>query len=204
MKDITGMKYGRLTVLKKDHKDSRNEWFWLCKCDCGNIITVSGNKLRSGNTSSCGCYQQECRGKQRISHGMTESKLYTIHRNMLSRCLNPKNNMYYRYGGRGITVCDNWLRFEGFRDWAIASGYEEGLSIERVDIDAGYCPENCRWISKREQYLNRSDSHRITAFGKTQTIAEWAEETGIKYDTIERRINSYEWDPERAVSKKKD
>lgn len=112
--------------------------------------------------------------------------------------------MYYRYGGRGITVCDDWLRFEGFRDWAIASGYEEGLSIERVDIDAGYCPENCRWISKREQYLNRSDSHRITAFGKTQTIAEWAEETGIKYDTIERRINSYEWDPERAVSKKKD
>ena len=203
MKDMTGKQFGKLTVISLDHKDKRQECYWLCRCECGNEKVVSGNKLRSGNTKSCGCYQEEVRGKYRVTHGMTNSKLYVIWSNMKSRCYNKKNNMFYRYGGRGIEVAPEWRNsFENFSVWAIQSGYKEGLSIERVDIDKGYNPENCRWITKKEQYLNRSDSHMITAFGKTQTIKEWADQNGIPYDTIERRINAYGWEPERAVSEK--
>ena len=204
IKDMTGMKFGKLTVISLDHKDKRGECKWLCRCDCGNEKIVSGNKLRSGNTKSCGCYQKAVRGKFRITHGMTDSKLYVIWCNMKSRCGNEKNNMYYRYGGRGIQVYPEWENsFDIFAEWAKATGYKEGLSIERINIDEGYSPENCRWITKREQYLNRSDSHLVTAFGKTQTIKEWADETGIKYDTIERRINQYGYTPEEALTKKK-
>lgn len=203
MIDMTGKKYGRLTVLKLDHKDKRNECFWLCRCDCGNTTIVSGYKLRTGHTRSCGCYREETRGDHHRSHGMTDTKLYTIWCNMKARCHNPKNDMYYRYGARGIQVCDEWRNsFDTFMEWANKAGYREGLSIERVDIDKGYNPENCRWITKKEQYLNRSDSHLVTAFGKTQTIKEWADESGIAFDTIERRLNAYGWDAERAVSQK--
>lgn len=199
---MTGKRFGRLTVLEKSHKDARQEWYWKCRCDCGNIVIVSGNKLRSGNTSSCGCLQKESRGKTLRTHGLSETKLYTIHRNMLARCYNKKSSMYYRYGKRGIKVCEAWrTSFEEFAKWALSAGYTEGLSIERADVNGDYSPDNCRWITKKQQYLNRSDSHLITAFGKTQTIKEWAEETGIKYDTIERRINKYSWSPEKAVSK---
>ena len=203
MIDMTGKKYGRLTAIKLDHKDKRNECYWLCKCDCGNTTIVSGYKLRTGHTRSCGCYREEKRGDRHRSHGMTDTKLYTIWRNMKARCHNPKNDMYHRYGARGIKVCDEWRNsFNTFMEWANKAGYSEGLSIERVDIDKGYNPENCRWITKKEQYLNRSDSHLVTAFGKTQTIKEWADESGIAFDTIERRLNAYGWDAERAVSQK--
>lgn len=202
IKNVVGQRFGRLTVISLDHKDKRHEAYWMCQCDCGNTKVVSGNKLRSGNTQSCGCYQQECRGVKRRTHGMTKTKLYVIHRNMLARCNNEKSNMFYRYGKRGIKVCPEWQKFEGFAKWAMESGYAEGLSIERIDIDKGYEPANCRWITKKEQCLNRSDTHLITAFGKTQTIKEWADETGIRYDTIERRINSYGFTPERALTKR--
>lgn len=200
-KDITGQRFGRLTVIEPSHKDARGEWHWRCLCDCGNECVATGNKLRTGHTKSCGCFQQESRGKARITHHMADSRLYVIWLNMRARCKNKNNTSYYRYGGRGISICAEWDKdFAGFMRWAIASGYRDGLSIERIDIDDGYKPENCKWIKKKQQYLNRSDSHLITAFGKTQTIKEWADETGIKYDTIERRINKYGWPPEKAVS----
>ena len=122
---------------------------------------------------------------------------------MKHRCNDPKNMMYKNYGGRGIKVCDEWLNsFDAFDTWAESAGYVEGLSIERIDVNGNYEPSNCKWITKKQQYLNRTDSHRITAFGKTQTIKEWSDETGIKYDTIERRINQYGWTPERAVTER--
>lgn len=202
--DMTGQKYGRLTVLQASHKDKRGEWHWLCQCECGKQKTVSGYKLRSGNTKSCGCMQRECLdGRLRRTHGMSTSHLYTIWENMKHRCNDPKNIVYRNYGGRGIRVCDEWMNsFDSFAKWAESTGYLDGLSIERVDVNGNYEPSNCKWITKRQQYLNRTDSHRITAFGKTQTIKEWSDETGIKYDTIERRINQYGWTPERAVTAK--
>ena len=201
MKDITGMKFGRLTVLRLSHKDNRHECHWLCKCDCGNEKTVSGNKLRSGNTKSCGCMQKEfLDGRLRRKHGLTNTKLYATWENMKHRCNDPNNWMYPNYGGRGIKVCEEWLDSSTFFEWALSHGYEEGLSIERINVNGNYEPSNCKWVPIEEQYLNRTDSHFVTAFGKTQTISEWAKESGLKYDTIERRLNQYGWDAERAVT----
>lgn len=201
MKDITGMKFGRLTVLRLSHKDNRHECHWLCKCDCGNEKTVSGNKLRSGNTKSCGCMQKEfLDGRLRRKHGLTNTKLYATWENMKHRCNDPNNWMYPNYGGRGIKVCEEWLDSSTFFEWAFDHGYEEGLSIERINVNRNYEPNNCEWVPIEEQYLNRTDSHFVTAFGKTQTISEWAKESGLKYDTIERRLNQYGWDAERAVT----
>ena len=204
MLDITGQRFGRLVALNVARQDKRGEFFWLCQCDCGNQKIVSSYKLRSGNTKSCGCLQAEHRKSGfHKTHGMTNTKLYVIWQNMKHRCSDPKNIMYKHYGGRGIKVCEEWLQgFAPFMEWAFSSGYSEGLSIERIDVDGNYEPKNCKWIAKTEQYLNRTDSHRLTAFGRTQTISEWAEESGIQYDTIERRINQYGWSAEDAVTLK--
>ena len=132
---------------------------------------------------------------------MTDSRLYTAWLNMRSRCYSVNNIMYQNYGGRGICVCDEWRNsFENFMSWANGNGYQEGLTLERINVDGNYEPSNCTWITKTEQYLNRTDSHKITAFGKTQTIKEWSDESGLKYDTIERRINQYGWSAEEAVT----
>lgn len=199
-KDMTGQRFGRLTVKEYSHIGNGGKAYWLCVCDCGNETTVSGDKLRQGWTKSCGCLQREHLGDYRRTHGKTDTKIYIIWTNMRSRCQYKKNSMYYNYGGRGISVCEEWQRFEPFYEWAIANGYKEGLSLERIDVDGNYEPSNCKWIPLKDQSLNQRRSHLITAFGKTQTIKEWADESGIKYDTIERRINQYGWSAERAVS----
>ncbi len=202
IKDMTNQYFGNLKVVAFAGKNNRGEATWKCVCSCGNETVVTGNKLRSGWTKSCGCLQE--RNRQRgihKSHGMTNTKLYIIWQNMKRRCNDPNDIMFKNYGGRGIAVCNEWLSgFEAFLRWANDNGYKEGLSIERIDVNGDYSPDNCKWISKKQQYLNRTDSHRITAFGKTQTIKEWADESGLKYDTIERRINQYGWDPEEAVT----
>ena len=200
--DITGQRFGRLVVIREDGKDKRGEYYWICRCDCGNEKRVSSYKLRSGNTQSCGCLQNEMiKNGLHKTHGMSNDKLYIIWLNMKHRCNDPNNDMYANYGGRGIKVCDKWLQgFESFMQWAFDAGYKNGLSIERIDVNGNYEPANCKWVTKKQQYLNRTDTHRLTAFGKTQTIKEWAEETGLKYDTIERRINQYGWSAEDAVT----
>lgn len=201
-KDITGQRFNSLTVTSFAYCDERGEAHWNCICDCGKQTTTTGHRLRSGKTKSCGCLQSRIR-KEGIhkSHGMTSTKLYVIWSNMKARCYNPKNTMYKNYGGRGISVCDEWKNsFEDFSEWALKNGYVEGLSIERINVDDGYNPNNCTWITLKEQSLNQRRSHRLTAFGRTQTIKEWSEESGIKYDTIERRINQYGWSAEDAVT----
>lgn len=201
MIDLTGKRFGRLTVLNADHKSAKQLWYWRCVCDCGKETIVSGDKLRRGATKSCGCLQDELRkAGQRKTHGMADTRLYTTWCNMKARCNRPSSSMYYRYGARGIRVCEEWLCFEGFKEWSLSTGYSDGMTIERNDIDGDYCPENCRWIPPSEQCLNKSDSHFVTAFGITKTIREWAESSGIKYDTIERRLNAYGWSPEDAVT----
>lgn len=200
-KDIKGQKFGKLTVIDFSHKDKRGEAHWLCQCECGNQKTVSGSKLRSGNTKSCGCFQNEFRKKGiRKTHGMTNTRLYHEWCNMKSRCDKPSNIMYKNYGGRGIKHCEEWNKFEAFKDWALEHGYNDCLTLERIDVNGDYEPANCKWIPITEQYNNRTDSHFITAFGKTQTVKQWSEETGIKYDTIHARIKYYGWSNEDALS----
>ena len=202
IKDITGQRFGNLTVVAYAGLNQRHEATWRCICSCGKETVVTGYKLRSGWTKSCGCLQEQHRKSGiRKTHGMTDTKLYIIWQNMKHRCNDPNNNMFANYGGRGIKVCDEWMSgFEPFLKWALGPGYQEGLSIERIDVNGNYTPENCKWITMQQQWLNRTDSHHLTAFGKTQTIKEWADESGLKYDTIERRINLYGWTSEEAVT----
>lgn len=201
MINMANKKYGKLLALSLHHIDKRGKTYWLCKCDCGKETVADGYKIRKGITTSCGCVQANWRKTgPNHSHGLTNSRLYSIWSNIKARCNNPKNYEFKYYGGKGVCICQEWTDFSAFYEWAINHGYNDKLTIKRDNVNGNYCPENCKWILPDKQYLNRTDSHFVTAFGKTQTIKEWSDETGIKYGTIERRINAYHWPAERAVS----
>lgn len=130
---------------------------------------------------------------------MSKTRIYQMWKNMKKRCYNPKCDKYKSYGGRGIVVCNCWLKdFMNFYRWALKNGYKENLSIDRIDVNGNYEPKNCRFITTEEQYLNRTDNHNITYKGKTQTLKEWSAELGINYDTLRHRLNDYNWSVERA------
>lgn len=195
--DIIGEKFGRLTVLAFSHSKKYNKYY-ICKCECGKTKIVFKGNLISGKTKSCGCYQKEMAAK---ANSLSDSrrKLHDILRSMKARCYNPKNNRYYRYGARGIKICDEWLKDpELFCIWALSNGFEENLTIDRIDVNSDYCPQNCRWITKREQSLNTSRNFYITYKGKTQTLKEWSTELGIKTTTLHNRIKYYGWSVEKA------
>ncbi len=155
--DLTGQRFGRLTVLEQAGRDSRREATWWCICDCGNKIQVPGYSLRRGNTQSCGCLKVDIHKV----HGGYYSRLYKVWFSMKQRCYNPKSKDYKNYGGRGIIVCDEWLHdFETFRDWALQIGYDENApfgecTIDRIDVNGNYEPCNCRWITIKEQRKNQ-------------------------------------------------
>lgn len=167
VKDLTGQRYGSLTVLERAGSTPRREAAWLCRCDCGRNIVIPGDSLRSWNTKSCGCFKSDALKKRMTTHGKTTNRLHQIWRSMKYRCLNPSSKNYHRYGGRGIKVCDEWLcDFQAFYDWAMANGYDENApkgqcTIDRIDNDKGYSPDNCRWVDMKAQGNNRSNSRRI-------------------------------------------
>lgn len=134
---------------------------------------------------------------------MSNTKIYMMWKNMKKRCYNPKCDRYKNYGGRGVKICNCWLKdFKYFYNWAMKNGYKEGLSIDRIDVNGNYEPRNCRFISMEEQYLNRTDNHNITYKGKTQTMKKWSDELGINYDTLRHRLNNYGWTIEKAFIKR--
>lgn len=163
--DLTGQRFGRLTVVSRAENDKNKNPRWLCRCDCGHQTIVLGHLLRNGNTQSCGCLSHEQHSalmkEMNKVHEWTGTRLYRIWGAMKSRCYNPKQRNYKHYGGRGITICDEWLYdFVAFRDWALANGYCEDLTIDRIDNDKGYSPDNCRWTTMKEQRLNQRQRTR--------------------------------------------
>ena len=269
-KDITGMRFGRLTVLKRDGYMRDRHVAWLCQCDCGNIIRVGTNSLTSGNTKSCGCYRIDkisghkmvniegnrygrlvvvsyygyengldrwkckcdcgnetivprhalesgnttscgCYKRQRTiethyKHGGYKDRLYGVWIDIKKRCYNENERSYKDYGGRGIEMCDEWKNdYKNFKNWAISAGYDENAgymecTIDRIDVNGNYCPENCRWVDIKVQANNTRSNCVIEYNTEKHTLSEWANILGIKTTTLWTRIYTYNWSVEKAFT----
>lgn len=194
--DLTGLNFGRWTVLDFSHNvDCR--YYWKCKCRCGSIKLVLGDTLRSGKSLSCGCLQRDTATK----HGDEGKPLYRIWRGIKNRT-NPsyKYKIYDRYSGRGISMCEEWNEsYIKFRDWALCNGYDEGLTIDRINNDGNYEPSNCRWVNCKIQSNNKSNNRIINYMGKKFTLSQLADMYKIRADTLSYRLNNG-WDLTDALT----
>lgn len=202
--DLTGKRFCRLVVVcRNEHNDKFNQVTWKCRCDCGNEVIVKGNALKSGNTKSCGCYKLEQIRKSETKHsihGLKHTRMYNIWHGMKARCYNPNNKDYCNYGARGIVMCDEWKNdFQAFYDWAMANGYSDNLTIDRINNDRNYEPSNCEWVTTHKQNQNKRNNIYLTFNGKTQLLSRWAEETGISVGVLSRRIING-WSVEDALT----
>lgn len=201
-RDLTGERFGRLTVVGQAGRGNSKQILWKCECDCGGTAIVPTYHLNSGHTKSCGCHRRETAtevGAQHKKHGMTGNRMYRIWRGMRQRCMDPNYHSFREYGGRGITICPAWGDFEAFRDWALANGYQDNLTLDRKDTNGPYSSENCRWATMTEQQNNKRNNRILTYDGETHTAPEWARMTGIPVTTIYNRME-YGWTAERILT----
>lgn len=192
-----GQKFGKLTILSRcKEPDKYGQKLYKCKCDCGNITYVRGNRLERGETRSCGCLKYLGNA---TTHGMSRTALYSRYTSIKSRCYNKHDQAYTNYGARGIVVCDEWKHsFETFYNWAMENGYKEGLTIDRIDHDGNYEPSNCRWVDMKTQQNNKRNNVYLTYNEKTQTAKQWSEELDIKHYLILQR-HSRGWTDEECL-----
>ncbi len=186
--DLANKRFGKLVATKQVGNDKHGCKLWECVCDCGKTTIVATPYLTSGNTKSCGCLSSESTAKRNRTHGMRHSRVYYIYQGMKQRCNNPKHCSYKDYGAKGISVCDEWMVFEKFYEWAMSNGYSESMTIDRIDNTRGYSPDNCRWVSAFKQASNRKNNHNVTWNGETHTLAEWSRITGIRSETLRYRV----------------
>lgn len=182
--DLKGQKFGKLKVVEFYEKTPK-QTKWLCECECGNQCVVYSAHLKSGHTKSCGCISKERIKNLNFKTGLSQTKLYRVYRNMLNRCYWEKSDMFKHYGARGIGVCDNWKNkengFECFSKWAFDNGYKEGLTLDRIDCNKGYCPENCRWVDAYVQANNKRKNWYLKINGEIDTVGNWARRLNISY-----------------------
>ena len=207
VKDKTGMRFGRLTVISRAgdrFANGKRLIMWLCKCDCGNYKVIrSGNLKKGSSTRSCGCYKRECLEKRKVSyvHGMSKTRIYREWQGMKCRCYTKSNTSYKNYGGRGIEVCEDWLNdFAAFYEWAISNGYSDDLTLDRIDVNGNYEPDNCRWVSMIIQDNNKRNNVHLENNGEKHTIAEWSRIIGSKdRHCVSDRLKRG-WSVEKAVT----
>jgi len=196
--NLIGQKFGRLTVLSE--AKTRKNWarFWRCKCVCGTEKEISQNKLRRGETKSCGCWAKD--HPARFVHGMSHTREHGTWNRLRYRCYDKNDPKYYRYGARGIKVCDRWLGSNGFENFYCDMGDKpKGTSIGRINNNGDYEPSNCRWENAKQQAQNRSTSMIVTYSGKTCCLKEMCEYHGLKYKTIFARIRYNGWSTIEAI-----
>ena len=195
-KDLIGQKFGRLTVVAESPSRVTGVGYrttmWECRCDCGNTVVVRAKCLLGGVTKSCGCLQREQLSNRASKHHGFNTKLYNIWDSMRQRCNNPHHKSYHNYGGRGIVICDEWGDFSNFLRWALSAGYNDNVprgecTLDRIDVNKPYSPDNCRWVSMKTQSNNKRNTIYITLNRETRTLAEWAELSGVKYQTAYKR-----------------
>ena len=190
--DLTGQKFGLLTVIGLAETDTRKT-YWVCKCDCGNMKTVRSDSLLCGAIKSCGCIkrkQDEVNLTKNHRHKMSGTRIYSEWQGMKGRCYNKGSARYADWGGRGIEVCEQWRNsFESFYTWAMANGYQDNLTIDRIDNNGNYCPENCRWVRQQEQCRNRRSNINITIGNSTRTLMEWCEIFQVDYTNVNARYH---------------
>ena len=196
--DLMGQRFSRLIVLSQDTKTRRNRVAWLCQCDCGKQATVTAYNLRGGNTKSCGCLVIDIGAQRLTKHGEYGTRLYRIWRGMHRRCYDPKRLEFFRYGGRGIQVCKQWFKIENFIS-DMGDPPSSKHSIDRIDNDGPYSPENCRWATAKEQSLNSRQPINVTLRGQTLNISEWARRIGIGEASMHARLKEG-WPIELALT----
>lgn len=195
-----GTHIGKLTVTKFNIVNSLDEKIEF-RCDCGKIKNINLWSVLFGKTYSCGCYVLEKNSKL---NGISKTRVYSIFRRMKERCYNPKNKRYSSYGARGIRICNEWLNkndgIVNFYNWSMSHGYKDNLTIDRIDVNGNYSPNNCRWITNKEQQNNKTNNVYITYKGERKTISQWAEFLGVNKSTLDYRIIRYNWPLERAFN----
>lgn len=195
---LEGQTFNRLTALNRvEEKSKYITYYWIC--ECGNTLKAPAIRVVSGNTKSCGCITNERIGALNRTHGESKTALYKVWKTMRARCYNTNDDSYHNYGGRGIGVCDEWRsNFVPFRDWAKANGYASGLTIERVNNNKGYSPENCVWTTRLVQCNNTRRNEKIEYMGELKTFAQWQRELGFHSGAVYARIHKLGWSIEEA------
>lgn len=188
-KDMTNLRFGRLTVLECVGRDNNGNALWRCKCDCGKENIVDGCRLRKGNTKSCGCYNIYRTKICNSTHKKSKTRLYAVWGGIKARCSNPKCEAFKNYGGRGIKFCKDWVFYENFEKWALNNGYSNNLTIDRIDNNGNYEPDNCRWVTIKKQCNNRRNNRHIEYNGKIFTIAEICDILNLPYQYVIYRLN---------------
>ena len=193
---LEGKDFGRLRVIRRAYRSNNKHTYWECLCSCGEVAVVRADALLEGKTLSCGCFNSD----KSTTHGESHTRLFQTYKNMMSRCYDENNVAYKNYGGRGITVCDEWDDFITFKKWAEERGYNDTSVIDKIDNDKGYCPENCRWVGWKESGSNRSNVKMIEFSGEAMHLSAWSEYLGIKRKTLFNRLYKLDWNVEESFT----